>query len=261
MSSSRKYIFVLKNIDNPTIDRRFGIVYNYSLDSSLETDLPTNITFIDDLVSSKKNSEVISFLNESKKMIKCNVSMIDVHTNKPNNASNTVAYHCFWCRHSIPSNCTPIGCPLKFVPHQAVKTYYSEISKDNYTIRENITESTITRVKNMNDPKLSIIEKGHYITDGVFCSFNCCKAYINDNKTNSEYKDSYKLLLKMYNDITQSEINEIEPAHHWRTLKVYGGNLSIESFRESFGKVEYLKQGVYIKTTPIGILFEEKVRF
>ena len=34
----------------------------------------------------------------------------------------------------------PIGVPMKYVPSQSIKEYYSEITKDTYTIRENISK-------------------------------------------------------------------------------------------------------------------------
>ena len=52
------------------------------------------------------------------------------------------------------------------------------------------------------------------------------------------------LLLKMYNDIYQhTTIPYIEEAPHWRKLKEYGGDLSIDEFRDSFNKIEYKNHG------------------
>ena len=46
----------------------------------------------------------------------------------------------------------------------------------------------------------------YYETDGIFCSFNCCQSYINDNKHIRLYDNSHMLLLKMYNDLMELKI-------------------------------------------------------
>ena len=52
---------------------------------------------------------------------------------------------------------------------------------------------------------------------------------------------SEMLLLKMYNDIHQDQTPYEAP--HWRKLKEYGGELSIDEFRDSFNKIEYKNHG------------------
>jgi hypothetical protein len=102
-------------------------------------------------------------------------------------------------------------------------------------------------------PTTTIIPKNYYLTDGVFCSFNCTAAYINDNKHNRLYNESHILLNRIYNKITSGtaagelrrgiELKAVFPAPHWRTLKEYGGHLTIKQFRDSFGKLEYEMHG------------------
>ena len=255
------YIFTLKSINTEKVDQRFGISIVSNINES-KIPVPENTTKISDLTTNRNTPEIISFIDEAKKIHKCTISMIDFTTN--NKISNCNTYECFWCRNSIPNNVMAIGCPIKYVPSQAVKTYYSEISKDKYTIKENITTKRNNNIKQDDNSKLTIIDKNYYLTDGIFCSFNCCMAYIENNKHNSLYDMSECLLLKMYHDIYPSKVAFIDKAPHWRKLKQYGGDLTIEQFRDSFNKIEYHDYGFVIGVNnfkSIGLLFEEKLKF
>lgn len=268
-TKKNKYIFILKNIDIVKVENKFGINGNQE-----NMFISNNITKISDL-KEQNTPEIISFLDETKKLHKCSVSMVNINNidilYKENNYIN-----CFWCRYKIPNNIKPIGCPVKHVQNQVVKSYYSEISKDNYTIKENITQTKI-KCLNTEDKRLNVIKKNYYVTDGAFCSFNCCKSYICDNKKNPLYNLSEMLLLKMYKEIFPStNIIDIQPAPHWRKLKEYGGDKTIKEFRDSFNKVEYKNFGFtsleddisdynsndnFPLTKSMGMLFEEKLKF
>lgn len=258
MSKKTTYKFILKNINTEKVEQRFGIVIISNINVT-STKLPKNSTKITDL-SVNKNIEVISFLDEAKKSHKCSISMIDFNTQQE--LVTDINSCCFWDRNIIPKNIIPIGCPIKYVPSQAVKSYYSEISKDKYTIKENITSKRQNKIENIKDLRLDINDRNYYITDGIFCSFNCCMSYISDNKKESMYSISEMLLLKMYNDIYPHILACIEEAPHWRKLKQYGGDLSIEEYRESFNKIEYKSHGFVIpKFKSLGVMFEEKLKF
>jgi len=258
-SNGKKYTFLLKDVTSENVDKRFGITLVSNVGKCIEE--PENITKISELVVDRQSPEIISFLDESKKNHKCIVSMIDFKTNKN---TNKLKYNCFWCKSKIPEQYNPIGCPIKYVPSQAVKTYHSEISKDKYTIKENITQTKQKQLEKLKDKRISIINNNYYSTDGIFCSFNCCIAYINENKHISMYTMSEFLLLKMYNDIYPNEVPFIEKAPSWRLLHSYGGHLTIEEFRKSFNKIEYKEFGdtmTAIKFKSLGQLFEEKLKF
>jgi hypothetical protein len=255
-----KYTFTLKDVNTEKVDQRFGITLFSNINT---TKTPYNTTKISELSVNKNIPEIISFLDEAKKSHKCAISMIDF-SNKTEITELHVKYDCFWCRNKIPDNVLPIGCPIKFVPSQAIKTYFSEISKDTYTIKEQVTNLKIKEIENGLDERLKTISKNYYVTDGVFCSFNCCMSYIIDNKCNSMYALSEMLLLKMYNDIYPSIVPCIEEAPHWRKLVQYGGDLTIEQYRSSFNKIEYKKHGYtndVLRFKSIGFLFEEKLKF
>lgn len=270
MPKNVNYIFSLVGVNLEKVDAKYGIgALKSNLDYSQSVDhVPVNATSIDDLETVKKSPEVISFLDESKKLRRCFVSMIDFQTNKK--IEGRGAYKCFWDRNYIPDNVQPIGCPIRYVPNRAVKSYNSEISKEKYTITEPITTERTESIKKRGDSRLAVIEQNYYETDGVFCSFNCCVAFIADNKRNPLYRHSESLLLQMYNDFIRSNehkesdtilnTQEIMPAPHWRVLQEFGGTLNIESFRESFNKILYTDHGVFTCKS-LGRLYEDQIKF
>lgn len=261
-NSRKKYIFTIKEVNTEKIDQRFGITIVSNI-NDVNPNNPQNTTKLSDLTR-KQTPEIISFLDDSKKIHKCTVSMIDFYTKNKLDPEKMSKYDCFWCRNAIPPNIIAIGCPVEYIPTQVTKTYYSEISKYTYTIKENITKSGAQKIHASKDDRLSIVNKDYYITDGIFCSFNCCMAYIDDNKHQSMYDMSEMLLLKIYNDVYPTKVPFIERAPHWRKLKQCAGNLTIEEFRNSFNKIEYVEHG-FISKIPqfksLGMLFEEQLKF
>jgi hypothetical protein len=247
-----KYAFSLYGINMEKVDNKYSIAHSTSV---AEEPIPQNTTKIEDLTS-KNNTEIVSFLDESKRVRKCTVSYIDY--------DKKIKYRCFWDRNPIPDNMHPIGCPIRFLPSKAYKSYNSEISKEKYVISEPVSETRADEVRERQDNRLYVENKGEYECDGIFCSFNCCLAYINapENKHNPQYKNSERLLLQLYADINGKliSIKELIPAPHWRMLSEYGGSLSIQQFRDSFNKVEYLDHGV-ISSVSLGKLFESKIKF
>lgn len=242
-----KTTFTLKNINIPKINQKYN----------LESENPSNFedkniaktTKIADLNHDKH--ETVSFLDESKRIHKCKVIYIDYINHK--DISNN-KYSCFWCRH--PFDNKPIGCPIKYISKQASKTYYSHISRTTYTIKDNVSRNNDIE----ENENLHINDGDYYESDGVFCSFECCMAFINDNKNKSLYKLSKQLLIKIYNDINNTKCQTINSAPHWRLLENYGGMLSISKFREGISKLDYEFQGE-IRFVPTVSLYEEKIKF
>jgi len=211
-----KYLFKLLGVDIADVDQEYGLG-PFSRPEDIPQ--PINTTRLSDL-RSNKNTEMISFLDESKTTHMCQVSMIDYRSQE--NISS-VRYHCFWCR--SPFGTKGIGCPVKYVASQALKRHKSEITKDTYTIKENITAQ---RKHEVNDDRIEIQAAEYYETDGIFCSFNCCQAWINDNKHCRLYDDSQYLLIRMYNGIMGTKLAAIMPAPHWRLLSEFGGYLTLD---------------------------------
>uniref|UniRef100_A0A6C0LWU6 MYM-type domain-containing protein n=1 Tax=viral metagenome TaxID=1070528 RepID=A0A6C0LWU6_9ZZZZ len=249
-----KYFFQLSDIDISKVMNKYGISMAKNEDDESE---PVKTTKLSELTTQKGTPEVISFLDESKRKHTCNVSMIDFDS-KMN--VNLLRYNCFWCKH--PFNSRPIGCPIKYVSSQAVKTYHSHISKDTYTIKQDVTKKS--RVDLIGDTMISLNVGEYYETDGVFCSFNCCQSFIRDHKHKRLYDQSYMLLMKMYNSMMNTKTVKISSAPHWRTLEPYGGNLNILAFRDGFNKVDYECHGTSSRLPrfiALTTLYEEKIKF
>ena len=96
---------------------------------------------------------------------------------------------------------------------------------------------------NFNTPALQLPEDYYnntFYCIGNFCSWNCKKKYnleLNDSLT---WKRDSLINLEYFQ--TYGEYKEISPAPHWMTLEEYGGNLTIEDFRENslMSNKEYL---------------------
>jgi len=253
VSKVKKYTFTLKNIDIGRVDS----VYKFSIPSNIGVPHNhgpvTETTMITEILPLEK-STTLTYLDEAKNPCICLTTMVNINDNKvlPRNT----AINCFWCRNSF--KWIPIGCPVKYISNQINKKYISNITNDTYDIRENVSRKQLEMLGNKHtNPSLEVNEccSDHYETDGVFCSFNCCLAYIRDNTHNSMYDQCEMLLMNMHHEIFGT-IRKIIPAPHWRLLREYGGTLSIDEFRESFNRVEYIK--TTIRVSPLGMFFEKR---
>lgn len=288
----KKPVFVLKNIKPHEIDVRYNLeVYKkkssdsvpqmmidtVSNNGSKETSIgaidgDAGRTKITDLpLSEKEEMSHFSFLDESKKDHQCVVTMKTFLTNEDFPPSTVL--HCFWCRHSF--HFRPIGCPIDFISDRMTKTYHSEITKDVYTLRENVTKLQLQQVEEevkeqqdrdvyriKNDYKIQ--DRNYYLMDGLFCSFNCCLAFVKNNARNPLYVHSENYLTKIYFDIFGNESAPLVAAPSWRLLKDYGGHMTIEEFRKNFYKVDYFSVDNMIipfpNSKPVGFLFEKQVK-
>ena len=244
--TKKKYQFTLSDINIQSVNNMYNI---QNFDPEEKT------TKITELNMKKGTPKLISFLDETKHMHTCNICMIDF---KSRMDINLLRYNCFWCRY--PFKTQPIGCPIKYISSEIQKKYYSHITKDIYSIKESITQNYRKNFKSSDKMKMKMGE--YYETDGVFCSFNCCQAWILDNKHNRMYDLSQILLVKIYNTFLGTKNITINPAPHWRLLDSYGGFLSIEKYRKDFNKVDYENQGNILPNfSPVYTLYEEKIKF
>ena len=249
-----KFCFFLHNIDIDKVDK----MYNITISSNLETKHSENQENLN--ITKLLINEPINFcyLDDAKKDHKCTITMKDYITKKNLKSENNIC--CYWCRSEFIT--TPIGCPIEYIPSRLTSEYYSEITKDNYIIHENITKQKrkeFAQKSPEKNIKITVNKNENYLTDGLFCSFNCCLSFIQDNKHKPLYNKSENLLFKIYYDIF--EVGKIIPAPHWRLLNKYGGDLSIEKFRNEFNKNEYVEDTNYISFRSIGFLFEQKIKF
>jgi hypothetical protein len=255
-----KYTFTLKDINIEEIHKKYDLNLSSNLTS---TNIPINITKITDLVTLPEKDDS-PFLNENKKDLSFNITMMDLCKEEflPKNTD----IKCFWCRNNF--DWIPIGCPLKYCSSQLEKIYYSEITKDKYTIKENISKEKerfiINKINEDNiksSSKFKIINKDYYEVDGIFCSFNCCLSFIDDNRWNPTYKYSKNLLKKIYTEVYNKHPSTLIPSPSYRLLKEYGGEMSIEEYRKKIGIIRYdevcfIKENLKFKAC--GLLYQEK---
>lgn len=231
-----KYVITITDINTNAVDIKYGL----TSDKSYTADK----TKISELSGTCQPKKTMVFFGPSKQLHKCNVSIID-HESGRNVASCNCNYHCFWCKHSF--NNISIGCPVSHTPRKIQKEYTSIINNNVYSMEEDS----------------HLYGDSTYMTDGIFCSYNCCVAYIDDNITNPLYSNSKILLIRMYNEMFNQNVPNITPAPHWRTLTVFGGHMTISEFRDSFDKTEYQSHGITrnFNMNSIGTLFEKKLKF
>lgn len=127
-------------------------------------------------------------------------------------------YFCWWCTLSIQKTSDILGCPI--------------------------------------DIKISNNEK-QYATNGLFCSFNCIKAFVLETKDQVKYKNSIQYLAQMYCDMYNIEPIVIKPSPPWEFLTKFGGYMSENQYRDHIGKYTYVIKGV-IQKYPITTLYEEQ---
>ena len=260
--------FTLKGINPKQIEDRYGIVIESNLG---DIPAPKFTTPIDGLSLNNTDNKLFSYFDESKKTHRCFCTMVN-SKHKP--LPHKTSIHCFHCRNQFSSS--PIGVPLKYVYSQSVKTYFSEITKDTYEIRENISIEKRKELEALNenqkdqhkktlyDTNITIDKKEYYVTDGIFCSFNCAYAFIQNNEGNPEYNLSKSLLIAMYEKLFGVDFT-IFPAPDWRLLTQYGGHLSIDEFREQFNRIEYIDIENRFLNGPVqynsGKVYEQKIKF
>lgn len=231
---SKKQSFTLKNVDIDAINVKYGLILISNIDK--EAKISGDKTKISDIILSEPEY-ALSFLDENKKNYDCVATMVNFSTLET--LPVFTDKKCFWCRHNFDSR--PIGCPIKYVNSTIEKSYVSQITKDEYRMKENITKTKMDRILSMDHSGINISSVGtdYYLTDGIFCSFNCTLAFINDNNKDSYYKDSIGLLHSLYKIFIGKKIEKLVPAPHWRLLSDYGGPFSINEFRDKFNKIMY----------------------
>jgi hypothetical protein len=251
----KKANLVLKLIDIDKIHK----LYNIGLVSNINAPVngSDNITTLSDLSRVNNEPSTITIIDEFKKKNRYIVSWIDIASQME--LEDSTNKRCFWCRNHFST--IPIGCPVRYFPTQIQKSYHSEITKDIYNIKENISDTQCKYIDNYTkggNINVNIHKKGYYEVDGVFCSFNCCTSFIHDNKSNKLYMNSVYLLQKLYIDLFNRPPVKFTPAPSWRLLKEYGGHFSIEQFRGTFNTVEYSYKDFFRNIKSIAHIFEEK---
>ena len=176
-----------------------------------------------------------TFLSKTKEIIKCKKSCDGTH--------------CYWDRHPI-TNDNVFRCPIQYVPSENKRVHVTR-GGSSYVIKEKITKKD--REKKIVPSDTVTVQKEYYETEGVFCSLECCVAYVRSNAHDSTYEDSYQLLMKMYNIIKLPNA-----APHWRVLVDYGGWLSIGDYRKQLNTTRVAYHGTFVS---ICNLYEDGKKF
>jgi hypothetical protein len=257
-----KFKFLLKNINPQQIDIKYGISVTQLISHHEQSTECTSLqSLLPQLPQSQENQQTYSVPYSHDNIC---LTMIDY-----NKGFVSAVTRCFWDRHDL-SSALHIGCPIYYFPNKPfIKPRYVHPELSN----------VIDKFKSSNF-------KNVYITDGCFCSFECCLAFIEDNQHNPLYMWSKHLLHMMYNleyqtathphdhdqvyDEKESrselcELRVIRPAPSWRLLLPYGGTLSIAEFREQLKTVVYTDKHQCIQSNirekTIGFVYEKQFIF
>ena len=82
-----------------------------------------------------------------------------------------------------------------------------------------------------------LYRKEKFYVNGCFCTFNCAAAY-NFSKNDDNMWERYSLLNLMYKKLYSRNFVKINLSPPRETLKIFGGYLSIDEFRENSYKNE-----------------------
>ena len=208
-------------------------------------------------MSKTNTTPSVEFIDEAKRKRACLISTIDFAN--PNNTKHT----CFWCRHTFDA--VPIGCPIRAYTPMVTRVSRSYVSERSFAVTESITPDQVARDAPPGDinTDIAIENRPRYETDGVFCSFSCAGAYITSNVTRAMFANSRTLLVQMFNDTQPNHpVDSITDAPDWRTLRAYGGWLTIDEFRASSASRVFEKHGIvrqFSDVQSIGHMFESKL--
>ena len=250
VDKQKKRIFTLKGIDPVSVEKRYGLLpEKESLTSMEAVQISRDVTPINTLFNisdQEGNSAGFYFIDDSREYM---VSMCDSITQ-----NRIKCQTCYWCRH--PFDTVPIGCPIRYKPDIGIKVCTSELTKEEFAIKQEIPKNTVLSADNFHH-----IARRVYETEGSFCSFNCCLAYLKDNHNNSWYKNSINLLMKMYIDVFPDlKFEKLIPSPPWTLLQEYGGHMTIDQFRNESRNRLFIDKGYRVtrlpKVVPMGSIYD-----
>lgn len=206
--------FTLKNINANDI-----LLGYYGISSDDVEEIQETILDEPKKRSSKSLKKYIEFVSQHEVLLKFWIrmfgmsgSLIPQYYSKP----------CWNCRATFNSH--PIGCPIEYYSIETLN------ETDKELILEKFKELNLSRIKDF------------FITEGIFCTFSCVKAYILESLSrskSSKYKSSLTLLTLLRFKIT-GEISIIPlPSGSWKDTIEYGGFMSPAKLREDSGTLTY----------------------
>lgn len=214
--SKGKYILQLNNFSPIETLKKYGLI---------EDD--DNFEIIEDIykeptldIMQDKSIKNRYFLDSKKNKIKSWLHMIDFTMDGPMPAYTNLP--CKWCK-DIFVTC-PLGIPIHYWSKRSNSSDRAAVIKKCRALNIEIEEEDFN----------------FFETEGIFCSFPCAKAYILNKKSNPRYKNSLTNLTLLFKKI-YDEIEPIPIASDWEHIDRWGGHLTIEQFRSSFGRMVYEK--------------------
>ncbi len=220
----------------------------------LKADERTNVTFISTLPQDP-HPGYLSLLTDSRSEIHADITMVDVASAmnphiltenlSPNDDDPEDMIVCRWCVGKIPVGCRPLGCPVDWLPSQIIRTSFSEMGRDDFTIKENVISAALPTAALGKKKESSEVDNrpAHYKTRHIFDSLNCVLAFAIDQREVPEYKFSIQLVHKLFRDLFPEANHELQAAPHWSLLKRHGGFLSKKKFDERIGVVIFVEHG------------------
>lgn len=213
-------MFTLTGVKPDEIDKQYEFKSNALLIS--ENFIPCQSTKISELHSF---NQTLTVVDELKNAHNARISSVF--------SGSIQRYCCFWDRHPLTDD-TGIYCPIEKIHHPRIKNYISNINGKSYKIQDSMQPAAYQE----------------YFVDGIFCSVECCLAYIDQQRHDPLYQNAEMHLRDIF-----SLSGDHKAAPHWRLLSVYGGNLSIEEFRKSFTNTLFTPDGIVYH--PISFLYRE----
>ena len=159
-----------------------------------------------------RTKKALLFLDPSKSPQKIWITMFDLQGGA---LPMSTSKKCHNCHHGFKT--APLGLPLKYI--------VPKTREDIDRVKEKF------RAMNINSDSLEYFE-----TEGYYCSFPCVKNMILEKK-DVKYKNSLTLLHLLYYKLF-GVMTSIPRSPSYKLLNEYGGHMSIDEFRGSFGALE-----------------------
>lgn len=137
---------------------------------------------------------------------------------------------CLFCTLDIIDHLSTVGCPIKYIEtHNDVKH---------------------------NDRQHS----GEYISHGIFCSYNCAKAFaIEKQQYDPTFENSCRYINVIVNKNKETTIvDDIIPSPPKELLRMYGGYMTIDQYKYEIGKIHYVYKGSTV-LHPVALVYNRKI--
>lgn len=143
--------------------------------------------------------------------------------------TNANAKRCRFCTLDIVDDSRAVGCPIKAVE------IHNDIKHDD------------------------IKHSGEYITKGIFCSYNCAKAFAKDREAiDPTFAKSCRFINIIVNKNVDGESIDVHPSPPIELMRLYGGYMTEEQYRSEIGNISYTFSNSMV-THPITLVYQRKI--